>query len=486
MPGLVVVTLMVCSGAGVTWIRYHGSQDWHDYFEYNAARVQIHDTARRFHLNEDAVLESTGWSRNDARMFANWYFPDRETFSIESVKAAVDSSSGHTGFGDAVSLSWRTQYKRLVVAAAASIVVTALVLSKGRSRLALAGLTGWMLSVSLALATIRKLPARVALAFVFLVAFAAIIQQRPTLAVRRSVSRWVLAITAFIGLLTAVDILAGQSRIRDHHADFRSVAAGMSDATSAGDLVVAWAGAYRGHWVDPRSSGDSLPVDLLPMGWQTFSPPWVELAASHGISDVTSSISTDPSVYLAVDRTAVVDDKSFERFASEHLGIEGRLRPVARLGRDGSIELADIEVQVTVDYDRQQIVEAGLDGSETRRSLTEAPASAWMLSENRWPYDILGWVDTQTAGPVVDPSEWDLSTPGSILPPVTPGRGDVWAAVLYDGRVSDLELAVPDPDVPGRWWFDARVRGGEPGLWSVYLLNGDSAHPVTELPAAQQ
>jgi len=486
LPGLAVAMLLVGAGAGTTWYRYHDSQDWQDYFEYNSVRTQIHDTARRFHVGEDQVLESTGWSRNDAHLFTSWYFPDHGVYSIESVRAAVDSTSGNTGFGEAVSNAWRKHYKHLVVAAAAAIVATALALSRGRSRLALVGLTGWAITVSLALATTRKLPGRVALAFVFMVAIAALIQQRPMAMLRGFVLRSVLVLTVVIGLLTAANLLSGQSQIKQRHQDFEAITLGMSDVTSNGDLVVTWAGAYRGSWVDPRSAGDSLPVDLLPLGWQTFSPPWAALAASHGVSDVTASIATDPSVYLAIDRRAVADDKSFERFASDHLGIEGRLRPVARVGRNAEIELADIEVQVHVDEARQEIVETGLDGSEIRRSLRQTLGSGWLLSEQRWPQDILGWVDTRTVGPVVDPSEWDLARPRSILPTMTSGRGDVWVAVLYDGKISDLELAVPDPAVPGRWWFDGRVRGGEPGLWSVYLLDGDSAYPIEELATPKQ
>jgi len=481
LPGVTVALLLVGVGAGTTWYRYQDAPSWQDYFEYNSVRTKIHDTARRFHMGDDNVLESAGWTQNDAQLLTSWYFPDREVFSRESLQAAVEASSGRTSLGEAVSHTWRNHYRKLVVAAAAAIVIVAVVLGQGRRRIALVGLTGWMLSVSLALAMTRKLPGRVALAFIFLIVVVALTQERSPTRTRRSLVLPMVAIAVALGLLTAVDLLGAQSRIADHHAKFEAVATGMSEVTSDGDLVVSWAGAYRGSWVDPRSSGDSIPTDLLPLGWQTFSPPWLALAATHGVSDVTLSIATDPTVYLAVDRRAVADDKSFERFASDHLGLEGRLRPVARVGSEAEVGLADIEVQVSVDESRQLVVETGLDGSETSRTLRDTLGSGWLLSEQRWPQDIIGWVDTRTIGPAVDHSQWDLNSPKSILPPLSPGRGDVWMAILYDGRISDLELAVPDPDVPGRWWFDGRVRGGEPGLWSVYLLDGEFAYRVDEL-----
>ena len=481
LPGIAVAAMLVGAGAGTTWYRYHDKASWQDYFEYNSVRTQVHDTARRFHMEDEVVLSSTGWSDTDAHLFASWYFPDRDVFSIESVQAAVDSSSGNTAFNDAVSKAWRRDFKHMVVAAAAAIVVTALLLSRGRNRIALVGLTGWMIAVSLALATTRKLPMRVAIAFVFLVAAAALIQDRPTVAIRKSVLRAALTLTVVFGLLTTLDLIGGQSLIKRHHREFEAIAEGMSQATSADDLVVSWAGAYRGSWVDPRSPGDSIPVDLLPLGWRTFTPPWLALAASHGASDVTSAIATDPSVLLAVDRRATPDDKSFEHFVAEHLGIDGRMRPVALVGENAEVELNDIGVQVHLDEARNQIVENGFDGSEIRRSLREATGSGWVMSRLRWPQDIIGWVDTQATESVVDPSEWDFYQPRKVLPPRMSGSGDVWAVVLYDGRVSDLELAVADPDVPGRWWFNARVRGGEPGLWSVYLLDGDSAYPIEEI-----
>lgn len=484
LPGAMVAMLFFGVGAGTTWYRYHDSPVWQDYFEYNSARSEIHDSARRFHIGEPDVLASTGWDGNDAQLFSRWYFPDKNVFSYEHLQAAVNSSTGQFSASGAISKAWHNQYKQVIVAVAASIVLAALMLSRGRGRWALAGLWGWTISISLALAVTRKLPGRVALAFVFLVAMAALVQQRPDHYERKHALRAVLAVMVILGVLSAVNLAGDQGRMAEKHRQFEAISKGMSAATSPDGLVVSWAGAYHGEWINPTNTGDSIPVDLLPLGWQTFSPPWAALAESHGVSDVTLSIATDPSVLLAVNRKIVPDDKSFERFASEHLGLEGRLRPVARIGENAEIELADIEVQIGIDADRKELVETGLDGSEVRRSLTDPAGSGWVMSTVRWPFDVLGWVDTESVGPPVDPARLISSRPEDLIPPFTPGHGDVWVAVLYKGSVSDLELAVPDPHISGRWWFDGRVRGGDGGDWTVYLLYGDLAYPIDALATA--
>ncbi len=479
VPGVVVAALLVATGYGARSLTYRHRDDWNHFFAYNRARVQLLDTPRVHRLTDPAVLEATGWTVEDAVLLSRWYHPDPDIYGLEALGAAVDAVDATAPSTALVDRARRAVDDRVgLVVTWALVVGGALVAADRRDRLGLLAFVTWSITVLAALSTVRRVAGRVSIPLLAVTVVAALAAARRgstgggPVRLRSAVAVVALA----VAVVPFAAWLRSPSRIREDHRTFAAIQADLVASTGPDTLVVDWAASVHPELSDPLGRGDQLPRDVLPTGWQSHSPPWYDLLRRRGITDVDRAIATDPEVVLVVDRTRLPDDKTFERRLAGHTGIRGRLRPRALLGPDGRIELADLVVDITLEPGGDRLVETTPPGGRTVRGVVDGHG-AWALDERRWPIRVVGWVDTGDG--VGAPLVHDGDDPGAALvaalPPRVRGPADTLVAVLYDGVLADLAVAVADPDSPGRWWFDARVRGGDPALWSVYLLDGDRA-----------
>ena len=72
------------------YVRAH--PDWHAFYAYNKAAQAIQDSHRLENLHTE--IRRIGWSKNDQEMFARYFYPDPETYSLERLQYLVDRVPG--------------------------------------------------------------------------------------------------------------------------------------------------------------------------------------------------------------------------------------------------------------------------------------------------------------------------------------------------------------------------------------------------------
>jgi len=71
---------------------YNGNPEWKEYYYYDRAREELHDTSRltsAFNSNIEKTCKEVGWKSIDYYMFCNWMFFDRNIYSREKLEKLV-------------------------------------------------------------------------------------------------------------------------------------------------------------------------------------------------------------------------------------------------------------------------------------------------------------------------------------------------------------------------------------------------------------
>ncbi len=69
----------------------HQFPDWYFFYTYTFTRGMLHDTPRL--VNASGSLGAIHWTANDLNMFARWFFPDPNVYSLQNLRYLVDHVS---------------------------------------------------------------------------------------------------------------------------------------------------------------------------------------------------------------------------------------------------------------------------------------------------------------------------------------------------------------------------------------------------------
>ena len=88
-----VVGMFVLVGFGTNKIEYGRSAEWRAFMVTNSARSSLHATPR---VSDKHVtrkdLDQIGWSQNDLKMFADFFYPDKRVYSPKAIKTLAQLS----------------------------------------------------------------------------------------------------------------------------------------------------------------------------------------------------------------------------------------------------------------------------------------------------------------------------------------------------------------------------------------------------------
>ncbi len=362
---------------------YQGKEEWHDYFAFNEVRGFLHQ-APGLEGIEQEVLDEIGWSRNDLRMFARWFFTDESVYEIGDLRAIADSLPSTVAPGTTLGAlrpltKGADDLVRLGLIAALGAVVW---VWGGRRGLGLASVTAaTCAAVLLGLAVFAKLPSRVALPMLTFPAMLFLVLPQPPADPGKARSRRaaagvriaVVAVSAaalVVGTLTACGL---DVRQREADAYLRRVLA-QFEAIDPDGLFISWGAQWPlgGSALSPWRRGGLGGPAKLNLGWPTGSPMQEGWMARWGITDVYAAIALRPDVYLPLATRGL--GPLYLTYLQEHYGFEGLLRPVGRAGA-----LTVYNGAVSYEVGQGMLIERRLDGTSVAFPLDSQEISGYWL-----------------------------------------------------------------------------------------------------------
>jgi hypothetical protein len=91
---LAVTGILVGGGYAFDRIYVSLHPDWNAYYAFNQVRGVIQDTPRADWQNIGGVLPDVGWSKNDYKMFREWFFLDRKVYSYSKLQYLAEHAYG--------------------------------------------------------------------------------------------------------------------------------------------------------------------------------------------------------------------------------------------------------------------------------------------------------------------------------------------------------------------------------------------------------
>jgi len=347
--GLLLAGLAVDAGAY--------DDGWDDWRDFNAVRGRLHSSRILTEARDDPVLAEIGWTATDLRMFQEWFFTDHEVYDTAALRtlATVDIPASLAPIRGQV--TGLVPISRLVLLGAALAV--ALTLSTRRGGGLLLGSTAWMALIAAYLALYERFPDRIAVPILALAGIA-LLSSPGTPPSGRPWPRWAAVAVAVVSLaVLAVGItdLAGSRGNRtDSQSRLESFYDEM-DAIDADGTFLSLAGALPTQLVSPTGAPALRPApDLIPLGWQTQSPPHDALLRRHGIGDAYLAVADDPGVHLVA--SSGFDPQLFVEYMAQHYNRTGVLHVSGRIaGR--SIIVYDTLVGYEVAADGLRVTRGG-------------------------------------------------------------------------------------------------------------------------------
>lgn len=315
---------------------YATTPGWEDFHETHELISEFVDFERAVYTPETkAVFDEVGWSANDFLMLQNWFYSDRERFSLEKMKTVLAAFPRHRprldrGFAH-LDLVRNDPYVVLMLAA---LLVAALFVAPRDGRLTALAAT-WLAVLALAaylVFVLHRFPPRTYQPMLAVaVALSAVLA-----AATENTGRWpprirVVALLALaIGLPGLVSIWHGRS---EFGAGLNSAFREAVDQLPRQRLLVVWGAALPIELTLPLSDmHEYRGLRLYSLGSDTRSPYNAALLEEFGIEDIYRAIYTRDDV-LVIGSDAL--NGLLVRYAAEHYGDRVSFWPVARYGKNG-------------------------------------------------------------------------------------------------------------------------------------------------------
>jgi hypothetical protein len=314
---------------------YRAAPGWEAFHLHNWLRGEFIDFQRgRYDEGTRAIFERVGWSANDLAMLKEWFFVDRELYSIEKFRAILDAlpprAAAQAGERAArLREAWSDElYPPMLLAALVPLLLgprsrrgwLALALTFG----AAAATAGWLLLV------LRDYPPRVAqptLAFLCLAGIA-LGAREPSLR-RGARARGALALVLALGAgCWAVVRLEQHSRLAGPLS--RALLQALERLERRpNELYVVWGAEFPYELLPPLGRWEELRgLNLLGLGTDSSSPRLERRLAQFGIDDLYRALYTRDDVRL-ISRPRL--NELFVRWVAEHHGVRIVPRLVADL-----------------------------------------------------------------------------------------------------------------------------------------------------------
>jgi len=335
-----LLTLLVSSAYLFDSIYWQASPAWYSYRSYDTVRTQLHDTPRK--INVKPAYPQIGWSRNDLKLFFNWFFPDQQIYSLENLQYLVAHVPGRQASkaGTLTTLA-KSLIDPLYWPYILLILSTwLLTLFYGLAKRAGPGLIA-LLTASFAfdfyLAWTLKIPDRISVPlFAGVAIFSIYVLTRvgsdsPELCfqVRRKhklpSTAWIAAmavIGAFAcGLVINQSIDSSNLHIKKQAA-YENILIDMQNLRDNGKiannaLILSPAYGFPLEWANPLSL--NLPaIQVLEMGWLTFSPAYEKVLLEFGAQSIPEAFYEKNNIYL-MTRPASLSE--ILDFIKEHKGL---------------------------------------------------------------------------------------------------------------------------------------------------------------------
>jgi hypothetical protein len=320
----IVVGMFVVVGFGTNRLQYGRSAEWRAFMTENAARSSLHATPRLEQQNVPLKdLTRIGWSQNDLRLFADFFYPDKHVYSAKAIKTLAKLSP-RVADTTRVSNIFNKLRGPFVAIPLAVAVLLALRRSRAAALFTLATAL-WLGAVLIALLLYVRLPNRVLIPFeggaVFIVAIAPSYLTAPSKAKRPA---WFsIAVVALLVVLLAPTVWNGVlspvriSRDNAHELARRTRAyEGFEEIDPKGIFIAR--GDFFGLNANPLAVHTPFENPrFIALGWATNSPLFTARLARVGITDVYRSLARNPHVYLYGKATEI---RNVALFFKQHRG----------------------------------------------------------------------------------------------------------------------------------------------------------------------
>ncbi len=352
LAALLAVLIPVAIGYGVNLWYWRSSPLWRPFIIYNQARSALQDTPRLSNLGPAAG--SVGWSQNDLELFANWFFADPQTYSLQNLRDLVDRVPGRSGLGAALGLMARSatslQACVLVLLILAVWLVLLLKASGWRPLVRAALAFTSFLAVDFILAWTESLPDRVELPMLAAGTIFILCSLDPPAPPRDDPARPVrldgfparLGGTCLVLLLLAAGISAlGQAVALSvqngrEQAAYRKILADIGALASSGQIskdaiILSADGSLPVEW-SPPFVHELPPVAYLPMGWLTYSPLYASTLEKFALGTLPQGFYQKDNVYI-LENASILQQLTV--YIQEHMQVEVKVATIYSMPDDG-------------------------------------------------------------------------------------------------------------------------------------------------------
>jgi hypothetical protein len=334
--GFVIAGLFVSAGYAFDKLYVRTNQGWHTYYFYNKTRQMVHDSHILENLHSE--IHRVGWSSNDQELFARWFFPDKETYSLDRLQYLVahipgtsqDLRRSVTVF--IYSLA-RPQPVALIIFMAA---ISLWALSQRHSKrmvIALLTIWGFCIMENQFLVWSYKDPDYVLMSLIACSTIFGLLimsyegrsnSSRPPFSIPRTFFQSLtfygslLFITVGVGMTLLQSLETSITNINKQTA-YQGILADLSDLQLEGkipknSLIISPAHGLPMEWSNPFIL--ELPrIPYFDTGWSTFSPAYEEVLQTYKIQSLPDALYQNNNIYLMTRSNFTL---SLARYYQEH------------------------------------------------------------------------------------------------------------------------------------------------------------------------
>ena len=313
---------------------------WNSFRAYDLIRAQLHDTPRKFNI--EPAYPQIGWSRNDVKTFFDWFFPDKKIYSLENLQYLVKyvPDKQKSKIGTLIDLSSHllspVYLPYFLIIFSTGLLALFYGLAK-RASAALLGLLAVFFGLDFYLTWAMKTPDRV---LIPLLAGTTIFSLHiliwagtngsgifsKTHQDHKNMAGWFICIT--LPLAAAFGLILNQSIattiINSHNqAAYQSLLVDLKNLQDNGKiskhaLIISPSYGFPLEWANPLSV--NLPnIQVLEMGWLTFSPAYDEVLQAFDAQPIPDSFYKKDNVYLMSPQVLL---SGILDFIKEHKGLD--------------------------------------------------------------------------------------------------------------------------------------------------------------------
>jgi hypothetical protein len=338
--------VLLAYGFDRLYVRAHPS--WNAYYFYNKTAQKLQDAHRL--ENTGREIRRIGWTGNDQELFARYYFPDPEIYTVERIQYLIQHVPGASQNPPYVVEAFLGRLARptpafFLLAVAASWLWMA---TRGSSRyltLALVVTLAVSLAENLTLIWLYKNPDYVLQALLAETAMLEVVilnwggwggaQSGPPWVPARfspGVHRLFLTVVAVIAAIAVAQAVDSSNNNLKKQRAYAGVLRDLENLRNSGQIAESALIVSPGHGLPMEWSNPFVlqfpRISYLDTGWMTFSPPYQEVLQAHDIQSLPDAVYQKRDVYLMTR----LNFKTFlARYYEEHRNISVTFQPIYKL-----------------------------------------------------------------------------------------------------------------------------------------------------------